>query len=158
MTCRGLLALAAIAYTAICCTKRHEPAPVSPAVSSQQDNIPPPVELVDATILLTDCGTVSNVSAKQAEKTMRQLVEACSEVPGGTAQFTATLLPGGRVELTTPDAGLQMVPTCVLSHALTHRVVLKRACSMQVQMSERKAATMALPSASANGNAPSAVR
>jgi len=89
--------------------------------------------------MFTDCGVVSNMNAQVAQKTMRQLVEACNEVPGGTAQFTATLLVDGRIELATNDGGTGTVPICVLRHELKHKVVVKKPCIMQVKMSERKA-------------------
>jgi hypothetical protein len=89
--------------------------------------------------MFTDCGIVSNMNARVAQKTMRQLVEACNEVPGGAAEFTATLLVDGRIELAANDGGLGTVPICVLHHELKHKVVVKKPCTMQVKLSERKA-------------------
>lgn len=128
-----------LALTVAGCARGQEPTPtLPPAASAQADDLPPPVGLVDSTIIFTDCGTVANMNAKLAAKTMRQLVEACSEVPGGTAQFSATLLPGGRIELATPDGGVGMVPVCVLHHELKHKVIVQKPCTMQVRMSERR--------------------
>ena len=126
------------------CARGHEPIPSTAPVpsvqtpSAQQDDPNPSIGLVDATMMFTDCGVVSDMNATNAQKTMRQLVEACTEVPGGTAQFVARLLPSGRIELGTVDGGLGTVPICVLRHELKHRVVVKKPCVMQVQMSERK--------------------
>jgi hypothetical protein len=125
------------------CTRAHEPEPgaapaPAPAPSAEPDDLPP-VGFGDATIIFTDCGKVSNMNAKLAQKTMRRLVEACNEVPGGTAQFTATLLPDGHIELaTSADGGLGTVPVCVLHHELKHNVVVSKPCTMQVQMTEKK--------------------
>lgn len=127
-----------LALTVAGCTRGQEPTPTLPPVASARaDESPPPAGLVDSTIIFTDCGTVANMNAKLAAMTMRQLVEACSEVPGGTAQFSATLLPGGRIELATPDGGVGVVPVCVLHHELKHQVIVQKPCTMQVQMRER---------------------
>ena len=119
----------------------HNNAPA--AASSSEEDSNPPIGMVDATIMFTDCSVRSDMNARLAQKTMRQLVEACNEVPGGTAQFSATLNPGGRIELNTVDGGPGTVPICVLRHELKHKVVVKKPCTMQVQMTERKAASIA---------------
>lgn len=127
-----------LAITALSCARGHDPTPsVAPVPSApKEEDARPSIGLVDATIMFTDCGVVSNMNAQRAQRTMRQLVEACNEVPGGTAQFTATLLPNGRIELANADGGLGTVPICVLHHELKHKVVVKKPCIMQVQMSE----------------------
>jgi hypothetical protein len=126
--------------TVLSCARGHEPPPsAAPAPSAPQEDSSPSIGLVDTTMMFTDCGVVSNMNAKHAQSTMRHLVEACNEVPGGTAQFTATLLPNGRIELASIDGGLGTVPICVLHHELKHNVAVKKPCIMQVQMSERKA-------------------
>jgi len=124
----------------LACARSPEPAHSgAPAAPSTDDESNPPIGMVDAAIMFTDCAVVSNMNAKLAQKTMRQLVEACNEVPGGKAEFTATLNPGGRIELHNADGGLGTVPICVLHHELKHKVVVKKPCTMQVQMTERKA-------------------
>lgn len=128
------------------CARGHDPTPsaapvasATPIASGAEDSSSQSIGSIDATIMFTDCGVVSNMNAQVAQKTMRQLVEACNEVPGGTAQFTATLLVDGRIELATADGGTGTVPICVLRHELKHKVVVKKPCIMQVKMSERKA-------------------
>jgi hypothetical protein len=88
--------------------------------------------------MFTNCGKVANMNAKSAQRTMRQLVEACEEVPGGSAEFTATLWPDGRIELATVDGGVGTVPVCVLRHELKHKVAVSKPCTMNVHMSEKK--------------------
>ena len=140
MQLRALSLSLFFAITGISCARDHDPTPsVAPVTAVPNEDEPnPSLGLVDATIMFTDCGVVSKTNAIHAQRTMRQLVEACNEVPGGTAQFTATLLPNGRIELANADGGLGTVPICVLRHELTHKVVLKKPCTMQVQMSERR--------------------
>jgi hypothetical protein len=128
-----------LALAALSCARNPEPIhSTAPAASSNDDDSNPPIGMVDATVMFTDCGVVSNMNSKLAQKTMRQLVEACNEVPGGVAQFSATLLVDGRIELSASDGGLGTVPICVLHHELKHKVVVKKPCTMQVQMTERK--------------------
>jgi len=145
MSNSAILLSLSLVIAAASCARGREPTPsaapvaATPAASGAEDNSNPPIGSVDATIMFTDCGVVSNMNAQVAQKTMRQLVEACNEVPGGTAQFTATLLVDGRIELATNDGGTGTVPICVLRHELKHKVVVKKPCIMQVKMSERKA-------------------
>jgi len=131
----GLLLLMATSA----CTRAHEPEPsTAPAASVEPVEETPAVGFVDATIMFTNCGKVANMNARSAQKTMRQLVEACEEVPGGAAEFTATLSPDGRIELATVDGGLGTVPLCVLRHELKHKVRVSKPCTMHVRMTERK--------------------
>ncbi len=99
----------------------------------------------DHAVLDIDLPDGNGVTRNLPKKTMRQLVEGCNEVPGGTAQFTATLLVDGRIELATVDGGLGTVPICVLHHELKHKFIVKKPCTMQVQMSERKPSAGAPP-------------
>jgi len=101
---------------------------------------PHAVGLIDASIVFTDCPQVSNMNAKEAQRTMYKLVEGCDSVPGGTARFVATLSPNKQIELSTPDGATGTVPVCVLKHRLTHQVAVQKPCRMEVQMEERKEA------------------
>lgn len=120
-------------------TKSVEPSPGVRATDKPQNaGEPARYAMVDATILFTDCPKVSNYSATLAEKTMRRLVEGCSDVPSGQASFIATLMPGGRIVLSPAEAAAGTVPLCVLQHELSHQVNVRQACNMHVQMEQRQ--------------------
>jgi hypothetical protein len=118
------------------------PAPPMPATTppdeAPTEDGPHPVGLVDASIMFTDCPQVSNMNAKEAQRTMYRLVEGCDAVPGGTARFVATLSPDKRIEISSPEGSSGTVPICVLKHRLTHQVAVQKPCRMEVQMEERK--------------------
>jgi hypothetical protein len=122
------------------CSASKPTEPVAPAQSAEPvASAPPPsvVGVVDATILVTDCSNVSDYSAAVAQKTMRRLVEGCSEIPNGRAEFIATLQPGGRIEISEVEGASSTVPICVLKHQLEHQVKVKKACKMHVQMEQK---------------------
>lgn len=133
----GVVVILTACAAACSVTKYVEPSS-PPTVSARSE----PAETrqlgsVDATILFTDCTAVSNYSASKAEKTMRRLVEGCDSIPGGQAEFIATLQPGGRIELGAVEGTAGTVPICVLKHQLTHQVQVRKACKMHVQMEQR---------------------
>jgi hypothetical protein len=96
--------------------------------------------MVNAQAIVSACPDARKMNAKAAADTINKLVEPCAKVPGGKAHFAATLLPGGKIELASPEGKVAdgVVPTCVLGHGLTHRVLLSKACSFDVQLEERK--------------------
>ena len=79
------------------------------------------------------------MNGKAAEVAMRQLITPCDKVPGGNAHFSATLIPGGRIELASPagETADGVVPTCVLKHTLKHGVTLGEPCTFEVRLEER---------------------
>ena len=91
--------------------------------------------MVNASAVVDACPDARRMNAKAAADTINKLVEPCKQVPGGKARFTATLVPGGKIDLASPDG---VVPTCVLSHGLTHPVLLSKPCRFDVQLEERK--------------------
>jgi hypothetical protein len=92
--------------------------------------------MVQATILANGCEALGRANAKLAERAMYELVEGCTTVPGGTAQFGASLLPGGQIQIA-PTPGLpDIVPICVLKHPLVHRVPLERPCRLDVKIGQ----------------------
>jgi len=96
----------------------------------------PPAHLVTATILLNHCANLDPASAKLTQAAMSQLVDACSSFSGGGARFTATLLPGGAIQFEPRTDHSESIPICVLSHPLMHKVHLKTACGLDVQLEE----------------------
>jgi hypothetical protein len=89
------------------------------------------------------CPEQKRISNQQATREIEELVGPCTKVPGGAAHFSATLLPGGRIELASPsgDRDDGIVPTCVLQQAnqLRHRLRLTKACKFDVKLEERLA-------------------
>jgi hypothetical protein len=96
--------------------------------------------LVNATAVVSACPGMQRQSAKLATDAIQKLVAPCGAVPGGRAHFSATLLPGGKIELAAPDGDPTdgVVPTCVLQRGLAHKALLKRPCRFDVQLEERK--------------------
>ncbi|TKD07578.1 hypothetical protein [Polyangium fumosum] len=100
----------------------------------------PDIGVVDATVVVETCPDSKTMNAKAAHAAIQKLVEKCSTVPNGTAHFSTTLMPGGRIMLASPSGNPAdgVVPTCVLSNQLTHRVYLKQPCKFDVKLEERK--------------------
>ena len=95
--------------------------------------------MVNATILANGCeAQLGHANGKLAEKAMYELVEGCSSVPGGSAQFGATLRPGGQIEIAAAPGQPDVVPICVLKHRLVHKVPLAKPCRLDVKIEETK--------------------
>lgn len=77
---------------------------------------------------------------------MYDLVEGCASVPGGDAQFEATLEPGGLVVISAAPGRPDVIPICVLKHALVHRVALTKPCQLDVRL-QQTAVAIAVPDA-----------
>ncbi len=94
--------------------------------------------VVEGSIMVKECP--AKLDPKKAEKTMNALVGGdCSSVPGGKARFLATLKPGGGIEIAAPDGTDQgTIPICVLKGQLKHKLKLKKPCTLDVQIEERK--------------------
>lgn len=97
-------------------------------------------EVVNATILVNGCEGFGRANGKLAEKTMVGLVEGCSSVPGGSAKFSATLEPNGRIEIEAVAGQPDVVPICILRHSLTHRVPLSQPCRLDVKIEQQRVA------------------
>jgi len=126
------LALVLLAFAPLAC------AGASPAKAPVEDKLD--IAIVDATVVVEACPDAKSMNAKAAHTAIVKLVERCNKVPGGAAHFSATLMPGGRIKLASPsgDQAEGVVPTCVLSNQLTHRVLLKSECKFDVKLEERK--------------------
>ncbi|HEY5926657.1 MAG TPA: hypothetical protein VIV11_33450 [Kofleriaceae bacterium] len=92
-------------------------------------------------VIVEACPDSSKLDTKLANREIDELVGPCKKVPGGNAHFSATLLPGGRVELASPkgDTSEGIVPTCIVQSAqqLKHKLKLVRACKFDVKLEQR---------------------
>jgi hypothetical protein len=91
---------------------------------------------------MNGCALYGPENAKLAQAAINQLVDGCGAFTGDKVQFTATLLPGGAMQFEPKAGASQAIPICVLSHPLTHKVKLQKACSLDVRLEE---GTMAVP-------------
>jgi len=121
----------------------------SPPVA-HNDNPPPPqdaatpteqISLVTSMVIVEACPDSKQLDTKLANREIDELVGPCKKVPGGAAHFSATLMPGGRVELASPsgDPTEGIIPTCLVQSAgqLKHKLRLARACKFDVKLEER---------------------
>lgn len=94
---------------------------------------------INATVIVSKCPDAARVNIRTAQDAIQRLVGPCAKVPGGSAHFSAKLMPGGRIELASPegDPSEGVVPTCVLKNRLVHRVLLRSPCTLDVQLDER---------------------
>jgi hypothetical protein len=106
----------------------------------------PSAQLVSALVLTNGCQSMGRQSALLAESAMTALVEGCASVPGGSMQFHATLLPGGRIEISAAPGQPEVVPICILKHALVHRVPLTKPCPLDVKIEQTNVPMSAPPS------------
>jgi hypothetical protein len=116
-------------------------AKVEPASEEAVDDVPRSVtSLVNASSVVGACPDGKRMNARAATNAIHHLIEPCATVPGGRAHFSATLLPGGKIELASPAGNPAdgVVPTCVLRGGLHHKVKLMSACTFDVQLEERK--------------------
>jgi hypothetical protein len=97
-------------------------------------------------VIVEACPDAKQLDTKRATREIEELLGPCKKVPGGAAHFSATLLPGGRVELASPsgDPTDGVVPTCVLRNAtqLRHKLRLDKACKFDVVLEQRIAEPM----------------
>lgn len=141
-----MLRPALFASVALCslvaCGPKEPPATASSATAASEASdasasaSAPAAQMVNATILTNGCQALGAANAKLAERAMYQLIEGCSSVPGGKAQFEATLQPGGRIEISGVPGQPDVVPICVLKHSLQHKVPLTQPCRLDVKIEQ----------------------
>jgi len=103
--------------------------------------------------VVEDCPDAKKMDANAAEAAMRKLTEPCHSVNAPAADFLATLVPGGRIEIASrgKDGAEGVIPICIVKNRLTHSVILKQRCTFNVKL--EPAATVA-PAASSSAQAP----
>lgn len=134
LTCLGLAALALGGSLGLAaCGGKARPA-------EEPDLSKSPTSLVNATSVVSACPDSKRMNTRDGSNAINRLVEPCVAVPGGRAHFSATLLPGGKIELASPEGNPAdgVVPTCVLHSGLRHKVQLRSPCTFDVKLEERK--------------------
>jgi hypothetical protein len=99
--------------------------------------------------VIEDCPDAKKMDAKAAEAAMRKLTEPCHAINAPAADFLATLVPGGRIEIASrgKDSAEGVIPICVVKNRLTHAVALKQRCTFNVKLEPAAAAPAASSSA-----------
>jgi hypothetical protein len=129
---RRFLAIAAVAgcWHSPRPTAQHEEAPASE-----------PISLVTSMVVVEAGPDSKHLDTKVANREIDELVGPCKKVPGGAAHFSATLMPGGRVELASPagDPSEGVVPTCLVQNLsqLKHKLKLTKPCKFDVRLEQR---------------------
>lgn len=135
------------------CSRRpaHAPAESKPTPTAATG---PSVSSGSTSFVVEDCPDAKKMDAKAAEAAMRKLIEPCHEVNAPAADFLATLVPGGRIEIASrgKDSAEGVVPICVVRNRLTHSVALKQRCTFSVKLEPTGTVS---PAASASAQAPS---
>jgi hypothetical protein len=97
--------------------------------------------MVTSMVVVEGCPDSKKLDTRQASREIEELLGPCKKVPGGSAHFAATLLPGGAIELAAPsgDPSEGLVPTCVVQNAaqIRHRLKLTYACKFEVKLEQR---------------------
>lgn len=126
--------------TATTTTAPPPPPPPAEPDAESEDNIS---SLVTSMVVIDACPDSKRIDSKLANREIEELVGPCRRVPGGAAHFSATLLPGGAVELASPSGDKEdgIVPTCVLQKQkqLRHKLRLSKACKFDVKLEQRVA-------------------
>lgn len=138
---RLALALTAVLCTSAACASSPPPATQEPPPpTTAEPSAGQSAQLVNATILTNGCQQLGKSNAMLAENAMYHLVEGCTSVPGGSAQFEATLEPGGKIDIAGVSGQPAVVPICILKHSLQHKVPLKAPCHLDVKIEQTSVA------------------
>jgi hypothetical protein len=149
----GHIALSCLAWAAsvVSCARPAPPPPV------EAKSGPPPsgsgitVASGSTSFVIEDCPDAKKMDAKGAEAAMRKLIEPCHTIDAPAAEFLATLVPGGRIEIASrgKDSAEGVIPICVVRNRLTHSVALKQRCTFNVKLERAAAVAPAASSAQA---------
>ena len=113
-----------------------------PPAEAKSPAAPPPtgsgptVASGSTSFVIDDCPDAKKMDAKAAEAAMRKLIEPCHAINAPAADFLATLVPGGRIEIAShgKDGAEGVIPVCVVKNRLTHSVTLKQRCTFHVKL------------------------
>lgn len=133
-------ALALPVFLFACASTPPAEPPPPPPTTAMPSSGGPSAQVVNATILTNACQGLGKSNAMLAESAMYHLVEACTSVPGGSAQFEATLEPGGQIDIAGVPGQPAVVPICILKHSLQHKVPLKAPCHLDVKIEQTSVA------------------
>jgi hypothetical protein len=133
-------ALALVGLLTACASTPPAAEPELPPPTTAGPTTGPSAQVVNATILTNGCQNLGKGNAMLAESAMYHLVEACTSVPGGSAQFLATLEPGGKIDIKAAPGQPDVVPICILKHSLLHKVPLKTPCQLDVKIEQTSVA------------------
>ncbi len=136
----ALASIALLAASAACASGPPPASPEPPPPTTAEPSGGQSAQVVNATILTDECKGLGKANAMLAESAMYHLVEACTSVPGGSAQFEATLQPGGKIDIAGVPGQPAVVPICILKHSLQHKVPLKTPCRLDVKIEQSSVA------------------
>jgi hypothetical protein len=148
-----LIVLSTVTLTVLLmsCARRAADPPAQ-AKAPPPSSAGPGVASGGSSFVIDDCPDAKKMDAKAAEAAMRKLIEPCHAINAPAADFLATLVPGGRIEITSRGkaSGEGVIPICVVKNRLTHSVALKQRCTFNVKLEPAVAA----PAASSSAQAP----
>ena len=138
-----------LAFWLASCARRPAQAPPeakSPPPASSSGG--PLVASGGTSFVIEDCPEAKKMDAKAAEAAMRKLIEPCHTINAPAADFLATLVPGGRIEIASrgKEGAEGVIPICVVKNRLTHSVALKQRCTFNVKLEPTAATAPAGPS------------
>jgi hypothetical protein len=129
---------AALCALVASCSRRAAHAPLEPKSPTPTASAPasPSIASGSTSFVVEDCPEAKKMDSKAAETAMRKLTEPCLTVNAPAADFLATLVPGGRIEIASrgKDGAEGVVPVCVVKNRLTHSVALKQRCTFNVKL------------------------
>jgi hypothetical protein len=132
---KALVTTAAVALFATGCGGQAAQSPPEPNAESSRSG-GPPIALSGTSFVIETCPDAKKMDSRAAEGAMRKLIDPCSHVREQSADFLATLVPGGRIEITSSkkDSTEGVVPVCILKNQLTHSVALKQRCTFHIKL------------------------
>jgi len=99
------------------CTRRAAHPPVEPKSSPAPTTASgPSVASGGTSFVIEDCPDAKKMDAKAVEAAMRKLTEPCHAVNAPAADFLATLVPGGHIEIASrgKDGAEGVIPICIV--------------------------------------------